>query len=205
MKPLAFAALLAGVSTAVQAAPDRYTFDKQHTHILFFVDHLGFSSTVGRIRDYDGYFTFDEKTPEKSEVEVTLNPASIDTNVAALDKTLQGEKFLDVARYPSLHFKSTAVTVTGEREGDLQGELTLLGKTRPVTLHVTYNRSGIHPYTNNYVSGFTAAARFKRSDFGMVSYLPDVGDEVRVHIEVEGINPFRHPGRHDKKSAGASQ
>jgi polyisoprenoid-binding protein YceI len=181
-------------ATAAYAAPDKYVFDKDHTHILFFVNHEGFSDTVGRIRDFDGYFTFDEKEPGKSEVDVTLKSASVDTDVPALNKALLGEKFLNADQFPAMHFKSTNVTVTGSHKGTITGDFTLLGVTRPLVLHVTYNRSGIHPFTNNYVSGFSADGVLKRSDFGMNAYLHDVGNEIRIHIEVEGTDPLKHPG-----------
>lgn len=197
--------LFAAVSAGAQAAPDKYEIDKTHTHIIFFANHLGYSQTIGRIKEYEGYFTFDENEPEKSEVDVTLKPASVDTSVPALDETLRGEKFFNVAQFPTMRFKSTGVKVTdkAKKTGDVAGELTLLGVTKPVTLHVTYNKSGIHPYTNNYVSGFSAEARIKRSEFGMDKYLPDVGDEVVIHIEAEGVDPFRHPGKQDRKTSGA--
>lgn len=203
-KPAIFcAALLAGLAgVQANAAPDKYEFDKSHTHIIFFVNHLGYSYTVGRIKEFDGYFTFDEKEPENSMIDIKLKADSVDTNVPALDKELRGEKFLHVEKFPTIDFRSKAIKVTGKNTGQVLGDLTLLGMTSPVLLTVTYNRSGIHPYTNNYVSGFTAEAHFKRSDFGMHAYLPDVGDEVVAHIEVEGIDPFKHPGRQDKKTSG---
>jgi polyisoprenoid-binding protein YceI len=180
--------------SALLAAPDKYSFDKDHTHILFFVSHVGFSDSIGRIDDFDGYFTFDEKEPEASSLDVTIKASSIDTGVAELDKTLRGDKFLDVEKFPLIHFRSTQIVVTGAKKGDVTGELTLLGVTKPLTLHVRYNRSGIHPFTNNFVSGFSADAVIRRSDFGMNAYIPAVGDAVRIHIEAEGIDPFRHPG-----------
>jgi len=186
---LSFCAL----SSAAHAA-DRYIFDKDHTHIIFFVSHIGFSDTIGRIREFDGYFTFDEKEPEKSAIDVTLNPASVATDVAALDKILLSDKFFNIEKFPSIQFKSSQVLVTGKQMGDVIGNLTLLGVTRPVVLHIKYNKSGIHPFTNNYVSGFSADADLKRSDFGMNAYIPDVGDNVHVHIEAEGIDPLKHPG-----------
>jgi polyisoprenoid-binding protein YceI len=70
----------------------------------------------------------------------------------------------------------------------------MLGVTKPVTLRVMYNKSGIHPYTNNYVSGFTAETAIKRSEFGMNAFEPAVGDTISVHMEVEGIDPVKHPG-----------
>ncbi|MEI7669662.1 MAG: YceI family protein [Pseudomonadota bacterium] len=185
-------ALLMPISS--YAAADKYDFDKSHTHIIFQINHLGFSNTIGRIKEYDGYFTFDEKEPAKSEVNVTLNPASIDTSVAALDKELQSEKFFNTTKFPNMTFKSSKVIPTGKNTGDVTGDFTLLGVTKPVVLHVTYNKSGIHPYTNNYVSGFSAETTIKRSDFGMSSFLPAVGDEVKIHIEVEGTDTLKHPG-----------
>lgn len=182
------------IPSVVVAAPDQYQFDKTHTHIIFLVSHVGFSNTVGRIKDYDGYFTFDEKQPKKSVIDVTLKPASIDTNVPALDEALKGDSFFNVEKFPDIHFKSTKVEITGKNAGDVAGDFTMLGVTKPVVLHVNYNKSGIHPYTHNYVSGFTADAVIKRSEFGMDSYLAVVGDNVRVHIEVEGSDPLRQPG-----------
>jgi polyisoprenoid-binding protein YceI len=176
------------------AAPDKYDFDKSHTHIIFFVSHLGFSNTIGRIKDYNGYFSFDEKEPEKSQIDVTLKPGSIDTSISLLDKTLQSDKFFNTQKFPEMHFKSTKVMITGKNTGDITGDFTLLGVTKPLTLHVIYNKSGIHPFTNDYVSGFSADATLKRSDFGMNAYIPAVGDDIKIHIEVEGTDPFKHPG-----------
>ena len=194
LKKILLAATAICLPFTVSAAADKYEFDKSHTHIIFLINHLGFSNTVGRIKDYDGYFTFDEKDPEKSELDITLKPESIDTSVPALDKELKGEKFFNVEKFPGIHFKSTKVTKTGEKTGDITGDMTMLGVTKPVVLHVTYNKSGIHPYTNNYTSGFSADALVRRSDFGMSAFLPGVGDEARVHIEVEATDPLRHSG-----------
>jgi len=113
--------------------------------------------------------------------------------VPKLNTELQGEKFFNVAKFPTMQFKSTKVTTTGKNTGDVTGDFTMLGVTKPVTLHVTYNKSGIHPYSNNYISGFTADAKLKRSDFGMTAFQGAVGDEVTIHIEVEGNDPLKHP------------
>ena len=175
-------------------AADKYQFDKDHTHIIFFISHVGFSNMIGRIHEFDGYFTFDEKEPQQSEIDVTLNPASVSTDVLALDRELMGDKFFNIKKFPTMHFKSSSVVVTGNKTGDVAGDFTLLGVKKPLTLHVTYNKSGIHPFTNNYVSGFSADAILNRSDYGMSAYIPAVGDEVKIHIEVEGIDPLKHPG-----------
>src|SRR6185369_12389157 len=130
----------------------------------------------------------------KSEIDVTLKSDSIDTSVPALNRELMSERFFNIGKFPTMHFKSTKVSTTGKNTGDITGDLTLLGVTKPVTLHVNYNKSGIHPFTNNYVSGFTADAILRRSDFGMNAFEPAVGDEIRVHLEVEGTDVLKHPG-----------
>jgi polyisoprenoid-binding protein YceI len=182
------------VASAGHAAADKYEFDKSHTHIIFKINHLGFSNTIGRIKGYDGSFAFNEKEPEKSKVDITLKPESVDTSVAALDTELRGEKFFNVGKFPTMRFKSTKVAVTGKNTGDVTGDFTLLGITRPITLHVIYNKSGIHPFTNNYVSGFSGDATIKRSDFGMDAFEPALGDDVQIHFEVEGFDAIKHPG-----------
>jgi polyisoprenoid-binding protein YceI len=193
-KLILFLVVLLAQSQLAHAAADKYQIDKDHTHIIFMVSHVGFSNTIGRIREFDGYFTFDEQEPQQSAIDVTLNSASIATDVPALDKELAGDKFLNVKKFPTMHFKSAHINVTGKNTADITGDFTLLGVTKHLTLNVTYNKSGIHPFTNNYVSGFSADATLKRSDYGMAAYIPAVGDEVKIHIEIEGIDPLKHPG-----------
>lgn len=192
-KSMIIAAMAATVAQPAFAAPEKYEFDKTHTHIIFMIDHLGFSKTIGRFRDFDGHFTFDQQEPEKSGVEVTIRPGSVDTNVPELDKKLAGEKFFNVEKFPAMTFKSTAVKVTGEKSGTVTGDFTMLGVTKPVTLEVTFNNADIHPYTQKYVAGFSIRTRLKRSDFGMGEYIPAVGDEVTAIIEVEGVNNDKKP------------
>lgn len=194
MKRVAFFVAFAILAPSLASAADKYEFDKAHTHIIFLINHLGYSNMIGRIKDYDGYFTFDEKAPETSMIDVTLKPDSIDTDVPKLNTELQNDKFFNTAKFPTMTFKSTKVTVTGKNTGDVVGDFTLLGVTKPVTLHVVYNKSGIHPMTNNYVAGFTADAKLKRSDFGMNAFQGMLGDEVTVHIEVEASDTVKHPG-----------
>lgn len=190
LKSVFLALALAFVPSALLAA-ERYEFDKSHTSILFFVNHLGFSDMVGEFKDYDGHFMLDEMHPEKSSVDVILRPAGIDTDSPELNKHLQGKDFFNAEAYPEIRFESQAVKRTGERTADVAGEITMLGVTRPVTLKVRFNKAGYHPLTNHYVAGFTADATLLRSEFGMTHLLPLVGDEVHIHIEAEGINAWR--------------
>lgn len=169
-------------------AADKYEFDKSHTKILFFVNHLGFSESVGEFTDYDGYFTFDPKKPEESKIEVTLKPSGIRTSSTALDGELQGEKFFKSDQFPTITFVSQKATVTGKENGVVDGVVTMLGVSKPVKLKVHFNKADYHPFTKDFVAGFSATAFIKRSEFGMNSYLPMVGDNVRVQIQTEGIN-----------------
>lgn len=169
-------------------AADRYEFDKSHTAILFFVDHIGFSKTVGKFNDFDGYFTFDEKKPETSSIDVAIKPASVQTSSSKLDEHLQNKDFFNSAQFPEVKFVSTSIKVTGRNTGDVTGDLTMLGVTKPVVLQVTFNKSANHPMTQDPVSGFSATTTIKRSEFGMSYGLGMVGDEVKLIIETEGVN-----------------
>lgn len=179
-------------------AEDKYNFDKSHTRILFFISHLGFSETVGDFTDYDGWFIFNEQEPAKSMVDVTLKPAGIHTVSPKLDEHLQSADFFNTAKYPTIHFVSKSIKVTGAKTGEITGDLTILGVTKPVTLNVTFNKADFFPMTGNYVAGFSAKTTIKRSDFGMNYSIPMVGDEVRVEIYTEGIHESKkQPAKHE--------
>ncbi|MGE0754665.1 MAG: YceI family protein [Alphaproteobacteria bacterium] len=180
------ASLLLFASPAMAADENKYDFDKSHTRILFFIDHLGFSETVGDFTDYDGHFVFDEKEPAKSSVDVTLKVAGIRTVSQKLDEHLMNEDFFNEKKFPTIRFTSKEVKVTGKDTAEITGDVTMLGVTKPVTLHVKLNKVGFYPMGDVYAAGFTANATLKRSDFGMNHGLPMVGDDVRIEIYTEG-------------------
>lgn len=179
--------LLGGASSAARAEVQTYDFDKAHTQVLFFVNHLGFSNSQGEFLDYNGYFTFDQNHTEKSKIDVTIKTSSIDMDDDNWDDHLKGADFFNVEKFPDMTFKSTAIKVTGDNTANITGDLTLLGVTKPVTLNVTHNKSGTHPYTGKHVAGFSATGVVKRSEFGMNYGLPGVADDVHLRLEVEGI------------------
>lgn len=184
--------LIATLMTApAQAAADRYEFDKSHTNILFFVSHIGFSEMAGKFTDYDGHFLFDQEKPENSKVEVNLKPAGIKTSSEALDDHLQKPDWFNSEKFPEITFQSARIKVTGKNTGEIIGNVSMLGVTKPVTLRVTFNKADYHPMTQDYVAGFTAEAKLKRSDFGMTNAIPMVGDDVRIWISAEGVNTTR--------------
>ncbi len=191
---LAAAICVGGLSTPVFAeetpaekVAEKYEFDKVHTQILFFVDHLGFAKSQGEFHDYDGSFMFDREHPEKSSVNVTIKSSSIDMDDEAWDTHLKSDHFFNVEAFPDMTFNSTSIEVTGEKTADIIGDLTILGVTKPVVLKTVYNKSGENPYSKKFESGFSATASLKRSDFGMTYGLPGVGDDVEIRIEVEAV------------------
>lgn len=169
------------------AEAEKYTFDKAHTQILFFVNHLGFSMSQGEFLDYDGHIMIDREELANSAVDVTIQTASIDMDDEKWDAHMKNEDFFNVEKFPTMTFKSTDVEVTGENTANVNGELTILDVTKPVTLEVTHNKSDVHPYSGKFVAGFSGTATIKRSDFGMTYGVPGVADEVQIRLEVESI------------------
>jgi polyisoprenoid-binding protein YceI len=172
---------------SAHAQVETYKFDKVHTQIFFSVDHLGYTQSTGQFLDFDGGFTFDRTAPEKSNVNVTIKTDSINMNDEKWDAHLKTADFFDVAKFHEMTFKSTAIEKTGEKTANIKGDLTLLGVTKPVTLATTFNKADKHPMADEYHAGFNAEATIKRSDFGMKFGLPAVGDDVKIHINVEGV------------------
>ncbi len=187
MKKLLLASVFAlglGVSGA-QAEPVEYVFDTSHTSIEFYVNHMGFSNFQGEFQTFDGTLVFDEAKPQDSRVEVVIEANSIDTDVAALDKHLKSADFFDVAKFPNLTFKSKSIEITGDKTGIITGDLTMHGVTKKVALNVTLNKAAPNPMTKKAAVGFSATATLQRSDFGISTYVPAVGDEVKIRIETE--------------------
>ena len=136
----------------------------------------------------------DPAKPETSTIEVTLAADGVDTGFAARDKELQGPMFFNVAQFPTMTFKSTHIVKTGAQTADIQGDFTLLGVTKSVTLKTVLNRMAQDTVgTNVYKAGFTATTTIKRSEFGMKAYVPYVGDDVAVTINFEGIKQEAAP------------
>lgn len=183
----ALVAALAASAAPAQAA-DHYLLDPTHTTVMFSVNHMGFSKVYGRFDKVEGAFTLDQAAPETSSVVVTIDAASIDTDQAKRDDHLRGKDFFEVATFPRLLFKSTAVKKTGDKTATMTGDLTLHGVTKPVSLSVTLTGTGPHPVDQTKtIAGFSARGVLKRSDFGMNYGAPVLGDEIELIIETESI------------------
>lgn len=168
-----------------QNASGTYTLDTSHANIFFSANHLGFSNYYGRFNKMEGTLTFDATAPHRSVIEMKVYTGSVDTNNSEMDAKLQDASFLQSQNFPLATFTSTKVTKQGDDKGIITGNLTLLGVTKPITLHVDFNGYAVNQYTRTPTLGFSARGKFKRSDFGMISYIPDVSDEVSLIIEAE--------------------
>jgi len=193
MRSLVFAltALLSALAT-VPAAADSWVFDRQNTEVRFSWDHLGLSRQSGRFLEMRGQLDFTPTDPEAGSIDVTIRASSLWTGVRDLDDILKSPDYFDTARFPEIRFKSTGVRRIDDKTGELAGDLTLLGVTRPVTLTVRWNYTGEYPlaainpiYQNKWVSGFSAETRILRSEWGLKRALPLISDEVRISIEAE--------------------
>lgn len=182
---------------AASAQIEKYSFDKEHTQIFFTVSHLGFSHSTGSFQEFDGGFTFNKGQPQKSSANVVIKTDSIEMNDGAWNEHLKSKDFFNVAKFPTMTFKSKGIELTGEKTANITGDLTLLGVTKPITLATVFNKADKHPFGDKYMAGFSATAHVKRSAFGMTYGLPLVGDDVLIRIEVEGV-------RDDAAAAGTS-
>lgn len=183
------ASLLAGTSGLASAA-ETYTVDPDHTYGNFEIGHMGLSTMHGRIDVTGGEIVIDREGGA-SRVEVTLDPATVDTGHAERDEHLRDEKgFFEVDKYPEMRFVSKSVMFDGDDEATVQGELTLHGVTRPVTLEVDDIVCKSNPMDDKkYSCGFSAETEIKRSDFGMDAFIPLVTDEVEIQVEAEASRP----------------
>ncbi len=189
MKPTRFAALAASAFLAMtvgaSAEPGTYTFDPAHTEVRFCWNHLGISRQCAHFLKYEGQLIYDEAHPENSSLQVTFKIDSIETLVPIFNDHMKGEKLFDAANYPEATFKSTKLVKTGEKTGKVTGDLTVHGVTKPVTLDVTLNFSGIQPMSKKPTLGIGAKTAIKRTEFGVSAAAPYVSDEVSIEIQTE--------------------
>ena len=186
--PLVMLALLVGTGLAAPAgawAADRYEIDPAHTSITFKIEHAGISWVQGRFDEFSGKCAIDENDPGKSTFEKTIRTASINTNVAKRDDHLRSADFFEVKRFPEMTFKSTAVKKVAAGL-EVTGDFTLHGVTKPVTFTLQGGKKAEFPKGTQRI-GFFTEFKLKRSDFGMTTMIPDVGDEVRIAIGLEAV------------------
>jgi polyisoprenoid-binding protein YceI len=183
---------LAAIPMVAFAAAETFTLDPMHTFPNFTVDHLGLSTIHGRFDKTTGKATID-RAAKTGSLEVAVMTASVTTGDSdkgsrprSRDDHLRTPDFFNVAEFPQMTFKSTKMNFTGDNPTSIEGALTLIGVTKPLTL--TVERFKCNPASGNSKEkcGGDATAKFKRSDFGMKTGVPNIGDEITLTVSFEG-------------------
>ncbi len=184
MKRTLAAALLSLAVAAPAFAADSYTADPVHTYPSFEINHLGFSISRGTFLKTSGKITLD-LAAKSGSIDVTIDTASISTGMAKRDDHLKSEEFFNVAKFPTMTYKSSKLKFNGDALVGADGELTLLGVTKPVSLTVDWFKCGAHPMNKKALCGANAVATIKRSEWGLSTYVPAIADEVKIEIQIE--------------------
>lgn len=182
-KTLIVLALASSMSVSAFAA-DSYTIDARHTFPSFEISHLGFSIQRGRFNKTAGRITLDTAA-KTGTIDVTIDATSISTGLPDLEEHLRGEDFFDTAKYPTITFTSKKLKFDGDKLVGADGDFTMHGVTKPVSLQLDHFKCGIHPMTKKFNCGANATTQIKRSEFGITKYVPAVGDDVKIAIQVE--------------------
>ncbi len=175
------------VPSAAFAAPETYIIDNTHTFPRFEYSHFGYSTQAHCFTKTSGKITLD-RAAKTGAVDVTIDAKSVDTGYALFNEHLQGEDFFDTAKYPTITYTAGRMKFKGDKPVAVEGELTIKGITRPVTLKLTSFHCMPHPIVKKDACGANAVAQVKRSGFNMGKHAPYVSDEVTLVIPVEAIN-----------------
>jgi len=179
------------VSSASMAA-ETYNLEKTHVDLLFSINHAGFTEKHGQFRELDATVQYDPARPENDRVSVIVKTDSLDTGNTARDNDVKGAMFLDVAHFPEMRFVSTKVTRGPRGMLIVQGDLTLHGVTKPLTLEAKLNKAAPNPFDKRPTLGFSARGSLKRSDYGIATYIPVIGDTVNITIDAEFNQPVKN-------------
>ena len=171
---------------ALQAG--EYQLDSQHAALIFKIQHLGLSTYVGRFNKFDAQLNFDPNNMTAASLNAVVDISSIDINNADLAETLQNDTWFNSERFAQASFTSHTVTVISDTSFNFSGDLTLRGVTKPVTFKATFHGGADNWMTGKYTLGFSAVGQIKRSDFGMDSYIPIVGDQIDLEVYAEFLN-----------------
>jgi len=175
-------ALLACLALPLTAA--EYNIDSTHTYASFAIDHFGFSTQHGRFNTTQGTLHFDEETGTGT-VDIRIDATSLDTGFDLRDTVLRGSEWFNVKDHPDIRFRSQRFLLSDGRPVAVEGTLTLLGETRPMRLEIQRFKCGLNLVIRKRGCGADAEGTLRRSDFGMRTGLPFIGDEVRLRIHVE--------------------
>ena len=179
-------ALTGAVAASAVAAPVTYGVDGTHTFPRFSYSHFGYSTQLSSFSKTTGKVVFDAEA-KKGSVDIVIDTKSVSTGFADFNEHIQGEDFLDTTKVPQATFKSTKVVFEGDKPQSIEGQLTIKGVTKPVTLTVTSFQAMPHPMLKKPAIGANAFTVIKRSEFNAGKYAPYVGDDVRIDIAIEAM------------------
>lgn len=186
MKKLVAFTFAASLSSAAFAAPETYVIEPTHTMPRFEYSHFGYSVQLSKFEKTSGKIVLD-RAAKTGSLDVTIDAKSINTGYALFNEHIQAEDFFDTAKYPVITFKSNKLKFDGDKLAAVDGDLTIKGVTKPVTLTLNSFLCMPHPMVKKDACGATATTVVKRSEFNMGKHVPYVGDEVTITIPVEAI------------------
>jgi polyisoprenoid-binding protein YceI len=183
-----YALVIAGLLALAAPAfgEETYRVDPLHTTTTFSVSHLGLSQQRGSFGKTTGMVVIDREG-KKGSIDVAIDASSVTSGSASRETLLRGEDYFDVARYPMISFKSSDLKFNGDALVAADGELTMRGVTKPVSLSVADFRCAIHPATKKPACGAEVTATVKRSEFGMIKNQASTADEVKIAVAIEAI------------------
>ncbi len=183
---LASAVLKPDVQTAAVSVPaGDYTLDPAHASILFKINHLGYSTYIGRFERFEASLTGDPATPQTAQVTAVVDMTSLNIANPDFAAELMGPDWFDAATYPQATFKTLGLKLTSDTEADISGELTLKGQTKAVILKARLNGSAYDRLRGADVVGFSVTLPINRSEFGVDKYSGLLADDVIIEIEAE--------------------
>jgi polyisoprenoid-binding protein YceI len=160
--------------------------DNTHSFSRFAYSHFGYSTQESRFDSTTGKITID-RAAKTGSADITIDAKSVNTGSALFNSHLQGEDFFDTAKYPTITFKSTKFNFSGDTLASVDGNLTIKGITKPVSLKVTSFKCMPHPMAKKDACGANATTTIKRTEFNAGKYAPHVSDDVTLTFAVEAI------------------
>jgi polyisoprenoid-binding protein YceI len=180
------AVAIATLSGAVLAAPETFILDGTHSFPRFSYSHFGYSTQISRFNKTSGKIVLD-KAAKTGSIDVVIDMTSVDTGYGVFNGHIQGEDFFDTEKYPTATFKSTKIRFEGDKPVAAEGNLTIKGVSKPVTLNVSSFQLMPHPILKKDAIGANASTKISRTEFNAGKYAPYVGDEVTIDIAVEAV------------------
>jgi polyisoprenoid-binding protein YceI len=168
------------------AAPDTFVIDMPHSFSNFEVGHLGINWIHGRFNKTSGKITLD-RAAKQGSIQAEIDVTSVDTGYARRDELLRSEDYFNVSKFPTMTYQSNSLRFKEDMVVGADGELTLLGVTRPVSLELISFKCITHPVNKREICGAVARATIKRSEFGMTRASSSLTDEIRISINIEAL------------------